>query len=212
MSFINKRRVKFLIVPRRGVGCVGGKKEKILSIIEIIDVFVFYGVDVIALSFATAVIVQMLKKTAFKDVQNKLYTFLPFLIGTFLYAVYETLYHLDFLYCFQNFISVTEHGVSIGALSTFLYVLYEQFIREGSSLSTTESVIAALIEGYVPDENLENTAKLIAEAIAADVSGNGTDIAAGILKDNTSDAASEQDIQLLAKLIVETLATISAKA
>ncbi|MDE6001651.1 MAG: hypothetical protein K2G96_04975, partial [Clostridia bacterium] len=59
-----------------------------MSIIQIIDTFTFYGIDIIILAAATAVITQVLKKTLLKKVKKKLITFLPFGLGTLFYAVY----------------------------------------------------------------------------------------------------------------------------
>ncbi len=179
-----------------------------MSIIDIIDVIVFYGIDVAALAFATAFMVQVLKKTVLKNAPNKLYTFLPFIIGTFMYAVYETVYHLDWQYCFCNFVSVLEHGATIGALATFLYVLYEQFIRKDEASTTLENVIASILEGYVCEESVQETARLIAEAIESSAEDGGQ-TAFEIIKDNSSETASDEDLQLLAKLISKTLATLS---
>lgn len=170
--------------------------------------FVFYGLDVAALAFVTAVIAQVLKKTALKNVPNKLYTFLPFIIGALLYAAYESICRSDWLYCFHNFASVLEYGAIIGALSTCIYVLYEQFIRGNGKLSR-QSVIESLLEGYVAEENAASAAALIAEAIegGADESAEAV---AQIIKDN-AETASDGDVQLLAELIVKTLATLSVE-
>ena len=86
-----------------------------------------------------------------------------------------------------------EHGVSVGAVATLYYVLYEQFIREKNNLSASENVIATLIAGYVPADDVERAAKAIAEAIERDVAGGNGEI----------------DIRLLSKLIIETLAHLN---
>ena len=177
-----------------------------MSLIQIFNTFTFYGIDVLLLAFATAGATQLLKITLFKKANKKLITFLPFIIGTLFYAVYAAVYNLSFFYVVKEYTSVLEHGISVGAAATLYYVLYEQFVREKDSLSSTEKVISTLIEGYVPSDCLEQAAKEVAEAIQKDVTGNGATRAQEILAEYTGGEISEKDIQLLSKLIIETLA------
>lgn len=177
-----------------------------MTFIEIIDTFTFYGIDVLLLALATAGVTQLLKITLFKKANKKLVTFLPFIIGTLFYAAYAAVYNLSFFYIFEEYTSVLEHGISVGAAATLYYVLYEQFVREKDSLSSTEKVISTLIEGYVPSDCLEQVAREVAEAIQKDVTGNGATRAQEILFEYSDGEISERDIQLLSKLIIETLA------
>ena len=62
----------------------------------------------------------------------------------------------------------------------------------------------------MPVKRVEAVAKLIAEAIERDVTGNGAEKTAKILTENAEEGATEQDIQLLAKLIIESLAHLNA--
>lgn len=182
-----------------------------MTIIEIIDAFTFYGMDVLLLAFLTAVIVQVLKLTLLKKLNRRLLTFLPFALGTLFYAAYAALRNLSLIYLVTEYVSVLEHGISVGAAATLLYVLYEQFVREKSKgLSRTEGIISTLIEGYVPTDSVEKVAKMIFEAIQKDVTGNGAKKAAEILAQNSEENITERDIQLLSKLIIETLAHVNA--
>lgn len=180
-----------------------------MTIVQIIDAFAFYGFASVALAIADCVIVQILKKTVLKKCNKKIFTFLPFIIGCLMYALYACLRNLSFCYLVENYVSVLEHGFSVGALSTLIYVCYEQFLREKTTTSTTESVIATLIEGYVPSDGAENVAKQIAEAIEKDVTGDGAKKTAEILAANGAEGVTEQDFKLLAKLIIETLAHLN---
>ncbi|MBD5583979.1 MAG: hypothetical protein HDQ88_02770 [Clostridia bacterium] len=182
-----------------------------MTVIKIIDAFTFYGFDVVLLAFLTALTVQLFKATFLKRVKRKLFTFLPFILGAFYYAVYAAVKNLSLAYLLDEYLSVLEHGVSVGAVATLLYVVYEQFVREKKTSSPTEGVISTLVEGYVPDGNAEEVAKLIAEAIERDVTGSGAERAFEILKENSGDDVTERDIKLLSKLIIETLAHLNAK-
>lgn len=181
-----------------------------MTVIEIIDLFTFYGIDVILLAALTAILVQIFKKTLLKKLNKKLITFLPFALGTFLYAAYTAALNLSLVYLVTEYVSVLEHGFSVGATATLLYVLYEQFVRENvSGLTATEGTIATLIDGYVPAKSVNATARLIASAIEKDVTGDGAKLTADILAKNAGKDVTEQNIQLLSKLIIETLAHLN---
>lgn len=177
-------------------------------ILKIIDAFAFYGFDTLLLAALTALTVQLIKKL-FKRAQKKLFTFMPFALGTLYYAVYAGLVNMSFYYLLDEYASVMEHGVSVGAAATLLYVLYEQFVRDKAAENPAEAVIAALIEGYVPSGKVEAAAAAIAEAIRRDVTGDGALRAAEILTENADGEITESDLKLLSKLIIETLAHIS---
>lgn len=100
---------------------------------EIMNLFTFYGVDVAALGIVTTVLTQILKTTLLKSAPNKLYAFLPVIIGSLLYAVYTMLTHLSFCYAFENIAYVLEKGFSVGAAATIIYVIYEQFTKGKNS-------------------------------------------------------------------------------
>lgn len=180
-----------------------------MSFFEIIDTFTFYGFDLAALSAVTCVVVQILKLTALKRCTRKVLTFLPFVIGVALYAIYISARQTDVAYVLTNCVDVLEHGFAVGSLSTLIYVCYEQFIREKDPTSRTEGVITTLIEGYVPTNEVERIAKQIALAIEKDVTGDGAKKTADILAES-AEQMSERDVQLLAKLIIETLAHLNA--
>ena len=190
---------------------VGGAKENFLTLIRIFDTFTFYGADVALLAGLTAGATQLVKMTLFKRAQKKLVTFLPFILGTLFYACYAALRNLSFQYLLTEYTSVLEHGISVGAVSTLYYVLYEQCVRVKSGTSESEKVITALIENYVPAENVEKTAKAIAEAIEKDVTGNGAKKAEEIILSLGGENLNEADVKLLCRLIVETLAHVNVR-
>jgi hypothetical protein len=169
--------------------------------------------DVLLLAIITTVFVQITKLTIFKKIQKKILTFLPFGFGIVLYAIYAGVYHRSFLYITTNYVDIVEHGFSVGTASTLAYVMYEQFIRNKSEISTTEGVVAALIAGYVPTNQVEETAKQIAQTVSTMTSDATESITARIseiLTENAENGITECDITLLSKLIMETLNHLSS--
>lgn len=185
-------------------------KEEILTIIKIIDAFTFYGVDVLLLAALTAAVTQVLKISVLKKLKKKILTFLPFVLGTLFYAIYECVCNLSIRLLLTDYVTIIEHGISVGAVATLLYVLHEQFIREKKGCTQTEQVVATLLEGYVPTDSVEKAAKEVAAAIERDVTGNGAARAEEIIGMYCEGEITERDIKLLSKLIIETLAHITA--
>lgn len=106
-----------------------------MTYIEIIDFITFYGVDVAVLGILTSVLTQILKTTLLKNAPNKLYAFLPVIIGTLLYAAYALLTQ-DF--CGGNFAYVFEKGFSVGAAATVIYAVCEQFAKGKAPIQAEE--------------------------------------------------------------------------
>lgn len=181
-----------------------------MSVIQIIDAFAFYGFDVILLAALDCAAVQLLKKTLLKNCNKKLYTFLPFIFGVIFYAAYACIKNLSFCCLIENYVEILEHGFSVGALSTVVYIWYEQFLRNKQQTSASESIISTLIEGYVPTDGLEDAAKEIASALERDVTGGGAQKIAEILLEKGNEEITESDVKLLARLIIETLAHVNA--
>ena len=88
------------------IRAASGAKEINLSFIKIIDTFTFYGIDISLLATLTVLLTQLLKVTLFRRAQKKLVTFLPFIIGTFAYAVYAAVRNLSFCYLLDEYVSI----------------------------------------------------------------------------------------------------------
>ena len=183
-----------------------------MDFLTIIDNLTNYGVDIATISAITCVIVQILKRTLLKNCPKKVISFLPFAIGTILYAVFAAVAHLDIGYLLTDLPYVCERGFTIGALSTVLYVLYEQLIREREQTGVTEGVIAALIEGYVTQEGAADAAKRIAEALKDDLNGDGAKLAADILKEYAAEDTDQIEIEAVSKVIVDTLKSLTGQS
>lgn len=181
-----------------------------MSIFEMIAKFSFYGMDVMLMASLTCLTIQLLKVTVLRRVQRKIFTFLPFLLGTAMYAGYGVLVHRDFAWVMENYVTVCEHGFAIGTAATMLYVMYEQFIRQKTELTATEQMVATLLDGYVAESKVNEAAKKISAAIAHDEMGNGAEMVIEVLSSYVKNAG-DGELKLLAKLIIDTIANVMAK-
>lgn len=176
-----------------------------------VSVFSFYGIDMMMLALGTTILVQILKLTILRRVQKKILTFLPFVLGTILYGVYVGLVNHSVAYPLDHYVDVVERGFSIGTTATLAYVIYEQFVRGGSNLTATQAIVVNLLDGYVPKQQARKVAELIIKAVEKDVTGNGVQKTVEIITTHADEGITPQDVALLAKFIIETLARLSVQ-
>lgn len=167
-----------------------------MTFFEIIDLITFYGVDVVVLAIATAALTQLLKTTLLKKAPNKVYTFIPFLIGVILYAIYAAISRVSFCYIAENAAYILEQGIKVGAAATVIYVLYEQFVRGKVCASVPENAVAEIIQGYVA-EGYEAAAA--AEILAA------PETAYEIIEKYRREEVGDDEITALCRLLVKVL-------
>ena len=88
-----------------------------MTVVEIIDFVTLYGVDVVALAAVTAAVCAILKKTLLKDAE-RLDAFMPYIIGSALYAAYAAAAHGSLAFLCDNMCEVISRGFAVGALAT----------------------------------------------------------------------------------------------
>lgn len=179
-----------------------------MTIAEIIETFTFYGVDVILLALLTTVLIQLLKLVIPKSAAKKLLTFLPFLIGTVLYAGYFALREGSVRVLLTECAFVMEHGFSVGALSTVVYVVYEQFVRGDRHKTLSAAVCENLLTGYVSGD-IGAVAAEIASIVESDVTETALKKVRDKIAENAAEGIDERDIVLLSKAVLEALSYIN---
>lgn len=180
-----------------------------MTFIEIMRLFTFYGVDIAVLGIATSALTQLLKTTILKNAPNKLYAFLPVIIGNVLYAVYTMLAHMSFCYVFENIGYVLENGFSVGAAATVIYVVYEQFVRgKSATRSVTADVVAAIIADWVEPEKLDEVAQKIEDEFDSSDLQSAAQTISKTLYEYAQGDADKDSVEELSVLVAQTLARI----
>lgn len=175
-----------------------------MTYFEITDLFTLYGVDVAVLGIVTCAITQILKTTLLKKAPNKIYTFLPFIIGCVLYFCYFAAVNRSAMFALENFARVFERGLSVGAAATMVYVIYEQFVRGAKKGKDAKTVaIEFLLEGYFEGEKLDTVAQNLA-GCGAD--GNAAEEKAAEILASAAGDLSAGEIKALSRLVAKTLA------
>lgn len=185
-------------------------KEYFVTIIQLINTFTFYGIDIVLLAVLTTVTVAIIKKLFFKKVSKKLLTFLPFIVGTLFYCGYSALVNMSFAPVVNGIFEHLEKGFAVGATATILYVVYEQFFRGDNSTPLSESVAKTILEGYIKSDELDSAAKCVYEAVANDVTGSALGRVRSIIAEHADEGTDEREILLLAKTLCDTLAHLNS--
>ena len=184
-----------------------------MTFIEIIDLFTLYGVDVVVLGIVTSALTQILKTTIFKNAPNKLYAFLPVIIGTMLYVVYSMLTHMSFEYALENLAYLLDKGFSVGAAATVIYVICEQFMKGTSSHNLTDiSVVAAMIGELVDSEKLNTVAQMIVNGLDLTDLHKAACSIETVLRENAQGDAEAEGFAAVSVVIAKTLAKIKTTA
>ena len=182
-----------------------------MTFIEIIDLFTFYGVDVVVLGIVTCALTQILKTTILKNAPNKVYAFLPVIIGTALYAAYAALAHFSFDYALENAAYLLDKGFAVGACATVIYVICEQFAKgKTPTRPTAQNVVAAIIKGSVDSEKIDTVAKDIADGFDATDKEAATKRIENALCEAVQGDADAQELSALAYILANTLAQIKS--
>ncbi|MCH5147758.1 MAG: hypothetical protein J1G05_00155 [Clostridiales bacterium] len=181
-----------------------------MTIIQLINTFTLYGIDTVLLAALTTVTVAIIKKLFFKKASKKLLTFLPFIIGTIFYCAYSAVTNFSFAPVINGISAHLEKGFAVGATSTILYVIYEQFVRGDKSTPLSESVAKAILEGYIKSDELSNASKSAYEAIVNDVTGSALERVRHIISEHADEGTDEREILMLAKTLCDTLAHLNS--
>lgn len=185
-------------------------EEYFVTIIQLINTFTFYGIDIVLLAVLTTLTVAIIKKLFFKKASKKLLTFLPFIVGTLFCCGYSALVNMSFSPVVNGISEHLEKGFAVGATATIIYVVYEQFVRGDSSTPISESVAKTILEGYIESDEIDAVSKSACEAILNDVTGSALERVRRILAEHANENTDEREILLLAKTLCDTLAHLNS--
>lgn len=160
-----------------------------MTILQYLSAFRLFGGDVLVLGLAVTIAVSVLKKTALKNAPKKLFVFLPFALGTIVFAAFRCLAELSAAPLTSDLAATFEGGFACGCAATLYYVVYEQFLRVKQSAAG----------------NAENTAT--SENAAAENTGSAENAAAenkGSAENAPTDGArsAEETVRTLLKTFV----------
>lgn len=161
-----------------------------MTILQYMSAFRLFGGDVLVLGLAVTIAVSVLKKTALKNAPKKLFVFLPFALGTIVFAAFRCLAELSAAPLTSDLAATFEGGFACGCAATLYYVVYEQFLRVKQSAAgnaenaaaentgsaenaptdgarSAEETVRTLLKTFVSAETAEEAAKALSDGYKA---------------------------------------------
>ena len=165
-----------------------------MTILQYLSAFRLFGGDVLVLGLAVTIAVSVLKKTALKNAPKKLFVFLPFALGTIVFAAFRCLAELSAAPLTSDLAATFEGGFACGCAATLYYVVYEQFLRVKQSAAgnaenatsenaaaentaaenaptdgarSAEETVRTLLKTFVSAETAEEAAKALSDGYRA---------------------------------------------
>ena len=161
-----------------------------MTILQYLSAFRLFGGDVLVLGLAVTIAVSVLKKTALKNAPKKLFVFLPFALGTIVFAAFRCLAELSAAPLTSDLAATFEGGFACGCAATLYYVVYEQFLRVKQSAAgnaenaatsenaatentaadgarSAEETVRTLLKTFVAAETAEEAAKALSDGYKA---------------------------------------------
>ena len=127
-----------------------------MTAVQLVNVLRHYGLDVLLLALGVTLVTSLLKKTVLKSLPNKVYVFLPFLLGLIIYAAYRMIALWSIAPLTSDVRATLEGGFGCGSAATLYYAVYEQFFRKKKR---TVNPIIPLLQGVVAEDETEEAAK-----------------------------------------------------
>lgn len=174
-----------------------------MTAVQLVNVLRNYGVDVLLLALAVTLLTALLKKTVLKSLPNKVYVFLPFLLGLLVYAAYRMLALWSVAPLTSDIRTTVEGGFSCGSAATLYHVIYEQFFRKKK---TDENPLLALLQGIVAEGEMEKAAKELKEGCKGAV--ELLSFVKETLLQYVEDSLSEAEFDATASLIADFLSSL----
>ena len=161
-----------------------------MTILQYLSAFRLFGGDVLVLGLAVTIAVSVLKKTTLKNAPKKLFVFLPFALGTIVFAAFRCLAELSAAPLTSDLAATFEGGFACGCAATLYYVVYEQFLRVKQSAAgnaenavaentgsaenaptdgarSAEETVRTLLKTFVSAETAEEAAKALSDGYKA---------------------------------------------
>lgn len=176
---------------------------------QYLSTFRLYSAEVLLLALGVTLVASLLKKTLLKNVQSKVYVFLPFGIGLVFYAIFRMIVTTSFTPLTSELGATLEGGFACGCAATLYYVVWEQFFR--SAKATAISPVYPLLAGFVKEDTREEIASLIYEQSLVLKDDELSDFIKSTLQENATEEVTQGELEALCLLLKEFLSALSSQ-
>ena len=143
-----------------------------MTIAQLIDLLRSYGVDILILGAADALLTALIGKIPKKILPKKYLTVIPFLLGFLLYALFFPL--LKNLSA-EDFSVVLERGFGVGLTAILCNLLFARLTGKKDGTSGAASLVKQLLKDCIKEPALTEAAEKIAEAFFGEIEGTDGD-------------------------------------
>lgn len=154
-----------------------------MTIAQLIDLLRSYGVDILILGAADALLTALIGKIPEKILPKKYLTVIPFLLGFLLYALFFPL--LKNLSA-EDFSVVLERGFGVGLTAVLCNLLFARLTGKKDGTSGAASLVKQLLKDCIKEPALTEAAEKISEAFFGEREGTNGD-------ETQADGTSETD-------------------
>ena len=176
-----------------------------MDLLYLKDFFAQYSLPTLVIALSVAIINFIVKKFTHKKLPNLFFSYLPFGLAVIFYIAYDMI-------ALSKAFTVTVESVYAGLLSGSLSLVITSIgkrIAKGKPLSvtTTAMLIEGIISGYVREDALSQTASKVDTLISDNKAKDNHNEIVALLKQNSEDSVSEEQLQTLAGLITRAVLT-----
>ena len=143
-----------------------------MTIAQLIDLLRSYGVDILILGAADALLTALIGKIPEKILPKKYLTFIPFLLGFLLYALF---FPLIKNLSAEDFSVVLERGFGVGLTAVLCNLLFARLTGKKDGTSGAASLVKQLLKDCIKEPALTEAAEKIAEAFFGEIEGTDGD-------------------------------------
>ncbi len=143
-----------------------------MTIAQLIDLLRSYGVDILILGAADALLTALIGKIPEKILPKKYLTVIPFLLGFLLYALFFPL--LKNLSA-EDFSVVLERGFGVGLTAVLCNLLFARLTGKKDGTSGAASLVKQILKDCIKEPALTEAAEKIAEAFFGETEGTDGD-------------------------------------
>ena len=154
-----------------------------MTIAQLIDLLRSYGVDILILGAADALLTALIGKIPEKILPKKYLTFIPFLLGFLLYALF---FPLIKNLSAEDFSVVLERGFGVGLTAILCNLLFARLTGKKDGTSGAASLVKQLLKDCIKEPALTEAAEKISEAFFGETEGIDGD-------ENQADGTSETE-------------------
>lgn len=154
-----------------------------MTIAQLIDLLRSYGVDILILGAADALLTALIGKIPEKILPKKYLTFIPFLLGFLLYALFFPLIRN---LSAEDFSVVLERGFGVGLTAILCNLLFARLTGKKDGTSGAASLVKQLLKDCIKEPALTEAAEKISEAFFGETEGTDGD-------ENQADGTSETE-------------------